>query len=138
MFLGDRKINNKDMWAKGRGRLVHHVGEKHGNARLNEQAVLAIRFSRAAEIPLWKIGAAYGVGQGVISGITTGRTWVHVGGPSSYRARFGAGVKLTREKVVEIRRRAASGEKGRAIAASLAISESLVAKVKCRETWTWV
>jgi hypothetical protein len=90
LYLGGYVENHADMDARGRRRINPHPGESNGTAKLNDQAVLAIRFSRAAGAPLEVLAALYRVGMAVISGVTTGRIWRHVGGPRT------AGLHFTR------------------------------------------
>lgn len=43
LFLGTQKDNNQDMWKKGRGKIVHHIGEKHGMSKLKETDIKEMR-----------------------------------------------------------------------------------------------
>ena len=88
LYLGDYAENHTDMDARGRRRINPQPGESNGQAKLNDQAVLAMRFCRAAGAPLEILAALYGVGQALVSGITTGRTWCHVAGPVTRGPRF--------------------------------------------------
>ena len=69
LFLGTRKDNMQDAQAKGRTTL----GEKHGNSKLTNADVLAIRRLAASNLPRKTIAAMYGVSRSYISGIATGR-----------------------------------------------------------------
>lgn len=63
LFLGDITDNNRDMWAKGRGilRRAHTPGEKHGNSKLTDDIVLAIRRDRAAGATYKELASKYGI-----------------------------------------------------------------------------
>lgn len=80
LFLGTKADNSADMVAKGRNKPSNLRGEAHGNALLNEQAVLVIRRSAHAGIPLARLAAVYGVCRENIRRILTGKSWRHVGG----------------------------------------------------------
>lgn len=54
------------------------LGTRHGNAKLTEDAVRAIRRLGAEGHTQRAIGARFGVGQTVISSIIRGETWAHV------------------------------------------------------------
>jgi hypothetical protein len=80
LFLGTRADNNDDREQKGRG--VHPKGSAHPNAKLTEEAVLAIR-REWASIPrrsLDTIAASYGVSRSTIHFVVSGGTWKHARG----------------------------------------------------------
>ena len=75
LFLGDRKMNLQDMWAKGRGNPPVHRGEDHGGAILTEQQVISIRKD---DSPLQALAKRYGVCTATISNAKRGRSWRHI------------------------------------------------------------
>jgi hypothetical protein len=63
------------------GRLT--IGSRHGMARLNEQAVLAIRYA-LRNAPYGRralVARLYGVSDATVADALSGRCWTHVGGP---------------------------------------------------------
>lgn len=106
LFLGTVTDNNRDMFAKGRGvvrpftKEVHaramallprgdeHYartephrlarGMKHGNAKLDDDKVVAIRREREAGASLNEIATRYGITEGAVCGVVKRRTWRHV------------------------------------------------------------
>jgi hypothetical protein len=73
LFLGTYSDNTHDAMAKKRMYPVAPTpGESHPKAKLNYQAVREIRASTESSRVL---GARYGVTQGTISKVKTGRTW---------------------------------------------------------------
>lgn len=73
LFLGGHEANMADMVAKGRGDAPK--GEAHHDAKLTEEQVRTIRADRR---PQRVIASAYGVSQGAIGAIKTGRNWKHL------------------------------------------------------------
>ncbi len=79
LFLGTIAENNADMIRKGRG--VALKGERHGEAKLTDQKVLAIRSEyrkgqRGFGIRI--LAKRYGVSTPVIRGILLRRWWKHI------------------------------------------------------------
>lgn len=74
LFLGTQSDNIKDMFAKGRQR--DQRGSSHHAAKLTEADVLAIR--DAAGITHRELGLRYGIVRAHVSGIRSGRAWLHV------------------------------------------------------------
>jgi hypothetical protein len=77
LFLGTQGDNNKDRHQKGRSRGGRLQGEKHHQARLSIDDVLAIRASgdRSGDL-----ASRYGTTQSHINSILSGRRWSHVHG----------------------------------------------------------
>lgn len=67
--------DNSDDWRE-RGTRNHPQGEKNGNAKLTPQKVQAIR-ARAGESQ-YGLAREFGVSQGTIRQVQSGRTWKHV------------------------------------------------------------
>lgn len=95
LFLGTVLDNNADMLAKGRQvgqRLVqdpdpewrgdpthdNRRGEKHGEAKLTEDAVREIRRRRAEGEILRVLAAEFGVSDGLVRAVVYRRAWRHV------------------------------------------------------------
>lgn len=75
LFLGTNADNMRDCALKGRARGPGHIGSRHGNAKLTERDVLAIRASSLTGVAL---AARYGVSTSLISNIKRGHGWRHV------------------------------------------------------------
>jgi len=79
LFLGTNKQNSEDMFNKGRHRTKPAVGEEQGNARLNNEAIKAIRQAyetgKHTQDSLAKI---YNVAQSQISRVVHKKTWKHI------------------------------------------------------------
>ncbi len=79
LFLGTRADNMADMVAKGRqNRNPRAWGEKHGNSKLTEIAVLAMRYARALGSTYDDLARDFGVSRSSVANIVTRRTWRHV------------------------------------------------------------
>ena len=74
LYAGTNWDNAADRVARGRN--VYHRGEAHGNSRLTERKIRAIRAS--ANMPHRVIAKEYGVSQPTISSIIRRETWKHV------------------------------------------------------------
>lgn len=74
LFLGTRADNNADARSKCR----HEHGERHHNARLTEEEVVAIRAAVAAGATQVAQARIYRVAQSVISKIVNRKAWTHV------------------------------------------------------------
>lgn len=92
LFAGTQRDNIDDMWAKGRQQTYEHQargdanparrrperlarGERHGAAKLTEQAVREIATSSESHAAL---GRRYGVSPETIGHVREGRTWRHI------------------------------------------------------------
>ncbi len=76
LFLGDAYDNHRDMTLKGRARVG--TGSRHGNARLTEARVQAIRLLLADGIAVGPIATCLGVSMQTIMAVRDGRSWRHV------------------------------------------------------------
>ena len=76
LFLGSQAENVADMEAKGRAR--HPVGERHGNAKLTEEAVRSIRAAHRSGVTRAYLARQHGVGWDAIGKIVSGEMWAHV------------------------------------------------------------
>lgn len=75
LYLGDQFDNMRDMWLNGRANPGHVFGVKHGNAKLNDDAVRLIRNS---ELSNYKLAKQIGVSEPTIRAVRKGLTWRHV------------------------------------------------------------
>lgn len=154
LFLGTHADNMADMMNKGRH--VARSGDRHGarthperilrgeligGAKLTEADVREIRERRFAGEKQPALAAAFGVTQSLISIITLGKNWKHVGGPVDRRRgprrgeENGASV-LTAADVLDIRAaHAAGGVTFRALAEQYRVDDGTVTKVIRRENW---
>lgn len=76
--LGTVADNNRDMFAKGRGKPGCTRGEAQSNSKLTVEIVQQIRVDFAAGVPQRELGRRYGVQPAAISKVVTGRSWKHV------------------------------------------------------------
>lgn len=74
LFLGTTADNMRDRDAKGRGA----IGERDGNAKLTQEAVITIRRQLAEGLKQKDITARFGVSRQIISAISVGTNWSHV------------------------------------------------------------
>ena len=75
LFLGTAAENNDDKMAKGRHQTGDQIGEKNGNAKLDEAtARLAIEMLKAGKTNV-AIGKAIGISHSLVSRIRVGRSW---------------------------------------------------------------
>ena len=125
LFAGTQVENIADRHAKGRSRGAIQIGEANHNAKLTEDAVLAIRHEVATGNPEEAVAAAHGISRATVTLIRQGAIWAHVGGPTS--ALGGRRSKLTDEQVAEIR---SSTERVKDLAAEYGVSPSLISKIR--------
>lgn len=79
LFIGTGKDNTQDALSKGR--LVFPRGSRHGQSKLIEDQVRAIRRRRAAGERGCRLAAEFGVSPPTITRIVKGYGWEHVPGP---------------------------------------------------------
>ena len=77
LFLGTNRDNMDDMTAKGR-RNECKDGEKHHNARLRNEDIIAIRQLRSQKMKIKDIAAQFGVRAHHVSDIVNRRYWSHI------------------------------------------------------------
>jgi hypothetical protein len=73
--IGSQADNVRDMDSRERRVVVAHPGSKHGNAKLTEDDVRAIRASTESNTVL---GERYGVDRHHIAGIRLRKSWTHI------------------------------------------------------------
>lgn len=105
------KADNNGADKRRDGTLLY--GEDHQNSKLTMEIVAEARRRAAAGESQKALGAEYGVSQATIGNAIMGRTWAACPVPTISGRRTGGrhqGAKLTREMVIEARRRHAAGE----------------------------
>lgn len=75
LFLGTASDNMQDMVEKGRGRQPRKTGEEHGMAKLTEVDVVGIRKLASLGVTQRMIARIFGITQGHVSDIVTGKKW---------------------------------------------------------------
>lgn len=75
LFLGTHAANSKDMVNKGRSVGRDTAGEKHGEAKLTDDAVREIRSSK---VKGRELAAKFGVSESAVSLVRRGKSWTHV------------------------------------------------------------
>lgn len=135
LSLGTPKDNSEEMVERCR----NQRGETRWNAKLCDEAVIAIRQSDAT---LEELAQLYGVSFQSVSDAKNGRTWTHLplglrSGVDN-RARFG--IKNGSSKLDEDKVRAIREDRGSniSIALKFGISDVLVGKIKSRLIWRHV
>lgn len=117
-------------------------GTRQWQAKLTEDIVMECRKRYTAGETQYALAAEFGITQGAMSEVITGRQWAWLPGAVPIdRTRHGKSgtahhaAKLTWDDVAEIRRRAAAGEQQRPLAREFGISQPVVSKIVRRETW---
>lgn len=75
LFVGSARVNQHDMYAKGRGRKA--CGERAGRAKLTEDQVREIRSRRPAET-FPALAREFGISKRQAQGIVARESWKHV------------------------------------------------------------
>jgi hypothetical protein len=78
LLPGTHADNNADMMARERHRVRPRKGEDHGNARLTESDVAAMRSQRKAGVPVTAIARQFGVVLSTVYRIVNASAWGHV------------------------------------------------------------
>jgi hypothetical protein len=118
-------------------------GSDLGHAKLTEADIPTIRGFYRAGYSILEIADRFGLSGTAIRLILVGQTWAHVPDPlgplamrsSSARPDDGGGVKLTLEKVAELRRLKTEGVSHKALAARFGVSLSMVNKIVQGRAW---
>jgi hypothetical protein len=81
LWLGTNADNTRDMVAKGRSFKWNgqRAGAANPFAKLTPEKVVEIRSLRGKRVKIAEIAKRFGVAQGTISSILSGRTWASVG-----------------------------------------------------------
>lgn len=134
LFLGDNDANVADRVAKGRS--ARNWGSKSPTCKLTPEQAAAIL---ADKRPHKEIAAQYGISEGPVRKIKSGKGWQHVlaGVGTDIRGHLRGEsclhAKLKKSDVLEIR---LSCDSGRKLAQRYGVSRSLIGSIKRREVWT--
>lgn len=126
LYLGTQADNVADMWARGRANPGVSRGERHGCAKLTEEAVKEIRTSKDTAR---KLAEKHGVSDTQIYDVRHGKSWRHHKTPPipcPVRRR------LTKEDVLAIR---ASEERGAVLAKRYGVRSSTISRILTRVRW---
>lgn len=120
-------------------------GERQWMAKLTEKIVLECRRRFADGETQTALAAEFGIAPSAMCQVISGARWTWLPGAvpvdpdrRAQRARRGTAhhaAKLTWEQVAEIRRRYATGEEQRPLAAEFGVSQAVVSKIVRWETW---
>lgn len=139
MFLG----NNRDCMDLMKKRGEHHVGERHGRAKLKETDVLAIRVMHAeGEKTHAQLAKQFSVNITNISFICRGLTWVNSPGPLTKIKRVvkkisrksGYKTKFTIQNIRDIRKRYLDGESSSKLSVEFNTTVTTVLAIANRKT----
>lgn len=132
LFEGDYLDNNQDMVRK----------ERHGRMKFTHAKVRRLRslYSRHKDILSHRrIAEWFGVSKATISHLLGGRNWAMAEGePATGEGKRRYNTKLDAEKVREIRRRRALGEKLSSLSCAFGVCESKISKIARGECWNHV
>jgi hypothetical protein len=78
LWLGTNADNSADRDQKGRGRWAPPKGERHWRAKLNPDAVRAIREGAKRGVRWIDLAERFGVSESAVAHVLCGRTWTHV------------------------------------------------------------
>lgn len=134
LFLGANADNQRDKWAKGRGR--GGAGENHHSAILTRKQVAAIlRDAR----PYTELAADYGVSASTVGSIKQRISWRSVKGEPVRAKRVspmrGKSEKITPEIVKEIRN---SGATLKELASMYGVSPQTICDIRKRRSWSHI
>lgn len=76
LFVGTKGDNNADMHANNRDRCG--IGERHGQAKITNEIVRAIRMMRASGATQKEVARHFGIAQSNVCLIVKRKTWTHV------------------------------------------------------------
>ena len=136
---GTQKENVADAFNKGR----RMVGERHHNAVLTEDDVIAIRILYRHQVPVAELAARYGIGECSMIRAIRGITWGHVPDPvdgASQRGKGAAGedngmAVLTKDDVLEIRWLSDAGVDRKQLQTRFGVSKTLIARIVRGDAW---
>lgn len=139
LFLGTHADNQADMRNKGRS----PAGQRHGNAKITEFDVVAIRNSRET---LAVLSERYGLSPQTVSEIKNRKIWQHVPGsriddPRDNQFRRGSShgrAKLKEADIPVIRYRRDCGEPIAEIASDYGVTDTMISNICNRKSWAHV
>ena len=135
LFLGSHADNMGDASTKGR----MHPGTRHGNARLTEADVMAIRTAHSEGVTQSALASRYGIVQGQVTRIVDGRQWKSLPVMKKVGRRRGElapSAKLTEADVRAIRLRA--GDDRTTVAHDFGVSVYTINDIVSGRTWKHV
>jgi hypothetical protein len=141
LFLGSITDNQKDKVNKNR----QAKGSRIGSSTLNEEIVLQMRKDRLTGMSYDQLADKFSIDWYLVRAICKNRNWQHVAlgeetkamqqlRPTKKGSEMHTSI-LTEEKVIEIKRLFASGEKGKYIAAKFGVDQSTICDIKKGRTW---
>ena len=118
-------------------------GERHGQHKLTEAEVLEMRRRYLADESQESLAERYGVSQGEVSMVLSGRRWGWLDGGKVERPTLNRGErhgqsKLTEAIVREMREAHRAGEAKRALARRFGVSQMTVIRVISGKSWGWL
>ena len=143
LVWGNRVENAEDRRSHG----TLYAGDKHWNATLNRDDVMAICESLADGKTQKELADLFGVRQTMISQIVNGKAWKEIQGeiravldrPNSKVRRIKKhGSRMTEEKVAVIKRRLLDGVKQKEIAAEFGVRQGMVSFIATGKCWPHV
>jgi len=133
--------NTSHKW--GHGTMLD--GEKHPLSKLTKSQVIEILEALATGVTAKRLGEIYGITRHAIEDIRSGKNWGHVPRPAKLIERLTTGngqngannhnARVTWDEVVEIRRRAASGEHVVTLGKEFGLSKAAVYKLIAGQTY---
>lgn len=143
--IGSHRENVADMDIRGR-RCNHTLhGAQLANAKLTDEAVIAIRQAYIAGCTVEAIAADFGISTLSVHDITGGRSWPHVfampGCPTREELKAKAAQKtrnnarINQDIADTIRQRLANGETGKDLAVEYGIHKATISDIKKRKIW---
>ncbi|MED4676797.1 GIY-YIG nuclease family protein [Bacillus nitratireducens] len=132
--------------------LQREKGSRHVNAKLTEEQVVVIKQKLMNKLSMDSIAKEFNVSKSPIYDIATNKSWIHVKveGWSEYQAERSKGrikdnkgsnngmAKLSKEKVMEIKKMLVQGDKQRDIAQSFSLPISTVGSIAQGNTWDYI
>jgi transposase len=133
---GTMKENARDMVEHG----TSCRGRRNARNTMSEEDVLGIRRAAVSGESQASIAERYGITQGTVSQIVRGERWGWLEGAPIFpaRAKEFANATLNEEKVREIRRRYASGEKQAVLAKEYGVTFGNISCIVLRKSWKHV
>lgn len=137
LFVGTVSDNNADRISKGRSAR----GEKSARAKLTEADVLEIRRMAAANCRTKEIADKFKVSYYIVSLISRGDSWKHVGGPLTKLKLAGSRLgqsKLNESQVLEIRKLVSEGTSKGEASRRFGVSRATIIRLCRLESWSHV
>lgn len=151
LFLGTPKDNALDMIAKGRRYQPNSRGENCGTHLLSDSQVLEICKKLDAGLLLEDIAVEFGVKEGTVSNINTGKSWKWLTGrdisnkvitkgrpKAKTRGSLSSVSKLIESDVLEICSRIDNGESKASIARAFGVHSSTINLIDKGRNWGWL